>query len=247
MQDNIFRSESYGGIEIRQNARKNTLMGFFYSVALHAILILLYVGWTWISSEDKDRISFNGRSIALIDISPPPSTSRDIALPPPTAMSAAMPKFGIPVSVPDVQAPNQILPENNIPGDQNSTPGTAIGIPDGTGTHADVPPVKAILANRPDPSIFVSVDEDPKPTQNIQELVQYPDQAKRSNLEGKVSYSALIGIDGSVKAVIIDKSDYEVFKQPVIDALMKTRFTPARIDQNPVEVYYSGTISFKIH
>jgi len=116
MPDNIFKSQTYGGVEIKQNARKNTYIGFIYSVALHALLILLYVGWTWISSEDKNRIPFYGKSIALIDIAPPPSTSHDIALPPPAsaAVTAAMPKLGIPVPVPDIQAPNQVIPDNNI-------------------------------------------------------------------------------------------------------------------------------------
>jgi len=126
-------------------------------------------------------------------------------------------------------------------------PGSIVGIPESTLTNIILPPVKVAIPNKPDRTIFIAVDEDPKPIQDIQSLIQYPEQAKRSNLEGKVTYSALIGIDGRVKDVIIDKSDYDVFRQPVIDALMKARFTPARVDQNPVEVYYSGTISFRLH
>jgi TonB family protein len=231
------------------DSQRNTLIGLIYSVALHAVLILLYVGWTWITSENDTKVIGSHYKTTFIDIAPPPSVGHDISLPPPVAPPHlfSKPTFGIPIPIANIKSSDYIMPENNMPisRDQNSSPGNIIGTTENAiGTPFDI---KVVVPDKPDRNIFVAVDEDPKPVQDIQSLVQYPEQAKRSNLEGKVSYSALIGIDGRVKEVLIDKSDYDVFKQAVIDALMRTQFVPARVDNTPVQVYYNGTISFRLH
>src|SRR5438552_9085430 len=101
--------EQYGSIELKNNARKNTVMGFIYSIALHALLVLLYVGWTWISRDDESRISVRHRVISIADLMPPPSASNDQPLLPRSlpANDISKPNFGIPVPVPDIQAPNE--------------------------------------------------------------------------------------------------------------------------------------------
>ena len=242
--------EQYGGIDIKKNAEKNTYMGFTYSVALHALLILLYVGWTWITSEDDSKVPrFHRKITSLAELAPPPSTSQDMATPPPAAptMDVAKPTFGIPVPVPDIQAPNQTMPTNDIPmppSTDNTGPAGPGGPPGGEGNGP--PPVAVVEDKAPSQDEFIEVSEEPKPTQNIQGLVQYPETAKKASLEGKVTFSALIGKDGRVEKVTIDKADYEVFKQPVIDAVSKVRFTPARNNQTPVRVWYTQTISFKL-
>ena len=242
--------EQYGGIDIKKNAEKNTYMGFTYSVALHALLILLYVGWTWITSEDDSKVPrFRRKISSLAELAPPPSTSQDMAAPPPAAptMDVAKPTFGIPVPVPDIQAPNQVMPTNDIqmPASGDNTGPAGPGGPPSDGTGGP-PPVAVVEDKAPSQDEFIEVSEEPKPTENIQSKVQYPETAKKANLEGKVTFSALIGKDGRVEKVTIDKADYEVFKQPVIDAVSKVRFTPARNNQTPVRVWYTQTISFKL-
>src|SRR5438445_7640735 len=130
--------EQCGGVDIKNNAQKNTYMGFIYSVALHALLILIYVGWTWITSEDDSKVPHFRRKISsLAELAPPPSTSQDMAAPPPAApqMDVAKPTFGIPVPVPDIQAPNQTMPVNDIPMPQaeNTGPAGTSGPPGGEG------------------------------------------------------------------------------------------------------------------
>ncbi|MDP4220996.1 MAG: TonB family protein [Bacteroidota bacterium] len=243
--------EQYGGIDIKKNAEKNTYMGFVYSVALHALLILIYVGWTWITSEDDSKVPHFRRKITSIaELAPPPSTSQDMAAPPPSAptVDVARPTFGIPVPVPDIQAPNQTMPTNDIPMPPSDNTGPAgPGGPPGGEPGGAPPPPPPPQDKEPSEDEFIEVSEEPKPTENIQTKVQYPETAKRSGLEGKVTFSALIGLDGRVLNVKIDKADYEVFKQPVIDAVSKVRFTPARNGQTPVKVWYTQTISFKLN
>jgi len=243
--------EQYGGIDIKRNAKRSTYLGFAYSVGLHALLILLYVGWTWFTREDDNKVPrFRRKISSLAELAPPPSTSQDMAAPPPSAptMDVAKPTFGIPIPVPDIQAPNQTMPTNDIPmppSDAGTGPAGPGGPP--SGDVGGPAPVKQEEEKAPSQDEFIEVSEEPKPTQNIQGIVQYPETARHGGLEGKVTFSALIGKDGRVEKVVIDKADYEVFKQPVIDAVMKVRFTPARQNQTPVRVWYTQVVNFKLH
>lgn len=245
--------EQYGGIDIKKNAKKNTYKGFAYSVALHALLILIYVGWTWLNTEDDSKVPrFRRKISSLAELAPPPSTSQDMAAPPPSAptMDVSKPTFGIPVPVPDIQAPDQTMPDNTMPTPpSDAPPGPAgPGGPPGGDPGGAPPPPPPPPPGDPEQDAFIpDITQDAKPTQNIQSIVKYPEQARKANLEGKVSFSALIGEDGKVRKVVIDKADYEVFKQPVIDAVMSVRFTPALQNQTPAKVWYSQTVSFKIN
>ena len=108
---------------------------------------------------------------------------------------------------------------------------------------------KTIPPQEAEPSIdeFIEASEEPKPMQNIQSLVVYPEKAKRAGLEGKVMFSILIGKDGNVRKINIDHADYDVFRQPVIDAMQKVKFIPAKgLDGKPMMVWYTQTINFKL-
>jgi protein TonB len=108
------------------------------------------------------------------------------------------------------------------------------------------PPPQSVSNDDPSQDEFIEIDDEPKPIQDIQKLVKYPEEARRAGLEGKVMVSILIGKDGNIKRITIDKADADVFRQPVIDALKKVRFTPARKDGKPVMVWYTQSISFKL-
>lgn len=93
---------------------------------------------------------------------------------------------------------------------------------------------------------FVSVEVEPYPIQNIQNLVEYPEVAKRAGLEGKVLLSALIDTSGKVIKVLIDKSDYPVFEESARNAVMKAKFTPARQNGKHVKLWYTLPIVYKL-
>jgi len=85
----------------------------------------------------------------------------------------------------------------------------------------------------------------PMPLQPIS--IDYPAEAKSADIEGKVNFSALVGKDGNVIKVSINKSDNKIFNQAVIDAVKKIHFTPAKLDNGELtKVWYSQTINFKL-
>src|SRR5688572_28877902 len=65
----------------------------------------------------------------------------------------------------------------------------------------------ALLDSIPSADEFVSVEVEPYPIQDIQSLLEYPEEAKKSGLEGKVILSALIDTNGKVIKVEVDRSD----------------------------------------
>jgi TonB family protein len=115
---------------------------------------------------------------------------------------------------------------------------------DGPGININQTP---LMENDPMPDEFIDISEEPKPLQDIQSIVQYPEIAKKASLEGKVIFNALIGKSGQVEKVIIEQSDNKVFDQAVIDAVYKLRFTPAKQNNVPVKVWYMSTVKFKLN
>lgn len=241
--------DRYGAIELQQNADKFVTRGFLTSLVMIVVLFLLYYGIGALTKQDEKKIP-RVRIKSLAELAPPPSTQEEVAEPMSVApaVDVAKPTFGIPVPVPDAVAPQAVMPNlNDLP------VSTSIGEGEGSGGvelvgsgSAPVTISTPVAEEEPDPEEFISVDVEPAPIQNLQSLVVYPEVAKRSGLEGKVIISALIDVDGKVLKTRIEKADYDVFKQPTIDALMKARFTPARQNGEPVKLWYTVPISFKL-
>src|SRR6185369_12304261 len=92
-----------------QDFEKNTLIGFIYSIALHALLILIYVGWTWITKDDQQKI-IDGQHFSIImdGWSPPnPSPKNSNGG---MKTGSAVKTVGIQIPVPNIESPKEILP-----------------------------------------------------------------------------------------------------------------------------------------
>lgn len=244
--------EQYGGIEMKRTGKQNTIRGFIGAVVVHLLLLGLYFAWNAIANQAEKKIPHIRHISSLAELAPPPSTednNMDAApVAPAPTVDIAKPTFGIPVPVPDIQAPNQTMPDmNNIPV-QSSTPGDGgggVALTNNGPVHVEAPK-EPVVEDVPDKDAFVDIQVEPKPVQNIQALVEYPEVAKRSGVEGKVTADVLIAKDGHVEKVEISKSDNEIFNQAAITALKKARFTPAIQNGNPVPVWWTVPIVFKL-
>lgn len=101
--------------------------------------------------------------------------------------------------------------------------------------------------NDPSPDQFVDVKHEPQELTPLERLVVYPEEARRNMLEGTVALTALVDIDGSVKKVEIIHSDSSIFDQAAIDAMMKERFTPAMYNGQPLKVWITRRINFRLN
>jgi Ca-activated chloride channel family protein len=81
----------------------------------------------------------------------------------------------------------------------------------------------------------------------IQKNVVYPIIAKKAGFEGKVVLRILVGIDGRAKTIEISYSDFSMFDSSAIDAVRKTKFTPAQVNGVAKEEWVTIPIQFKLN
>lgn len=237
--------EDYGGIDLKKNEQRFFSNALGVSIGIHLLLILLYFGWAWFSNDEARAPHIMIHSIA--ELAPPPSTENtpeEMPVTPPPPTNVVKPNLGVPVPVPDAIAPQLTLPNMNTP-----TPPPAVV---GNGPVTTSGPVNLniktpVESDEPKEGEFVDVSDPPTAVVPIEKLIQYPEVARRSGLEGSVTVDALIGKDGHVIKVNVLKSDYDIFKDAAIAAMMKATFTPARQNGTPLEVWTTETIHFRLN
>jgi len=87
----------------------------------------------------------------------------------------------------------------------------------------------------PDMNKFVKAEEMPQMITQVQP--QYPDELKKNNIEGKVFVKLLIDKEGNPKKAVVIKSDNEALNKLSIDAAMESKFTPAKIKNEPLAIW----------
>jgi len=240
----VERIEQYGGIDLKKNYQKYFSNALGISIALHCIVILGFIGWVYLMNNDSRVPHLRIHSIA--ELAPPPSTqdkpdeAQPVTPPPPADM--VKPNLGVPVPVPDAIAPQLTLPNMNEP-----APPAAVSGPVSNGPVDLKIPDQPVTEADPNPDDFVDVSDEPHEVQPLEKTIVYPEIARRSGLEGKVTLQALIGKDGHVEKVEVIKSDYDVFKDAAITAMKNMKFTPARQNGTPLKLWITRTINFRLN
>ena len=97
--------------------------------------------------------------------------------------------------------------------------------------------------------VFVETESDPILNYaQLQANLIYPEMAKRIDIEGKVLIRVVVGKDGKPvqgKVRVLESSN-ELFNQAAIDAVMKSSFTPAIQNKQPIEVPVTVPIVFRL-
>ena len=95
---------------------------------------------------------------------------------------------------------------------------------------------------------FIPYDTPPMPIGGqtaISNNVRYPELAKKAGLQGQVVIQAKIGVDGSVEeATVLRGIPGSGFDDAAIEAIKKTKFTPAKQRDKDVSVWISIPVSF---
>ena len=84
----------------------------------------------------------------------------------------------------------------------------------------------------------------PKATKQV--MPQYPEIARKANIEGKVFVRVRLGKDGKVKKVL-GVTGPEVFHEAATDVVWQWVFSPAMQNDRPVSVEVTLPISFQLH
>jgi TonB family protein len=100
------------------------------------------------------------------------------------------------------------------------------------------------LSPDPAPGEYVATDELPEAIHKVPP--QYPDAARKADIEGRVIVSALVGRDGLVKDVRVVKS-IAPLDEAAMAAVRQWAFKPAMKNGEPVSVWVTVPVNFTLH
>jgi protein TonB len=75
---------------------------------------------------------------------------------------------------------------------------------------------------------------------------RYPTMARRAGVEGSVVVRGIVRRDGTIDDVEIIKDLPYGLGQSARDAVSKWRFRPATVRGEPIDVYYTVTVNFRL-
>ena len=233
----------YGAFELKRGYQKNLGMALVFAGALHLIII---GGFLLISSLSSKPPEAKGvvRIKTIAELAPPPSVSQTEA--PQVAVASpalAAPSVGIPKAVPDEEAPQDvtIASQKELSEIQDLSAKSIIG-GGGDSIAIDIPMEEYL----PVPGEFVPVDEQPVALEYVKP--EYPPMARQAGFEGTVWVEALVDKNGNVRDVRVVKSSGSSagFEEAAIEAAKKTKWKPAISNKQPVAVWVTYPVVFKL-
>ncbi len=235
----------YGGAELRRNYSKYLGTALGIATALHILfLVVFWVAQHWGESDKQKAIPIV--KMRLSDLAPPPSIQQQAQPPVSAAAPVAKPSVGVPVPVPDAEvSPEQTFATLN----QITEAAAPVGDATGTGNaqvQVDAGPIDIPKQEDENPYDFVPVEKEPSPVTDIRGQLVYPELARKANIEGRVYLRFKVLANGTVGDVIVEKSDHKIFEDAAISAIKKCKFTPAIQNGEPIAVWTSQMIEFKL-
>jgi len=251
----ILPNRPYGAYELNEWIRRYTYRAFLIAVGFLLFLFLAFFVYNYLHQRAlalKPKIPVV--RIKLSDLPPPPTNQPEVAPPPPTnvAIAGGPPTVaGNPVPVPETLLSPDAKDFANVEDVARATSkgGEGIdiggfGIGEGT---VIAPDTRVQKEQEPDPDEFVFVEKEPSfDYADLQRRVQYPEIARRAGIEGKVIVKVLVGKDGKPKRAFVADSPSDMLNDAALKAVLATTFTPAIQNGNPIDVWVTIPIIFKI-
>jgi protein TonB len=162
---------------------------------------------------------------------------------------AVVPQPPVEAPKPPAATPDRLMSEHEPPATEGP-PGFDEGEPglvDGTGRGSGERPGLTEGDPGGDGSDPVVVTGDmTKPALLVKVEPTYPDVARMARLSGRVTISAVIGLDGSVESAEVLASTSPLFSDTAIGAVRKWRYRPALMNGKPVRVYFTVVVDFSL-
>ena len=116
-------------------------------------------------------------------------------------------------------------------------------------SNFDVPPPPPPIEEEEIPD-FLPLENQPKPIGGIgaiQKLIKYPEIAIKAGIQGQVVIHVLVNEEGiPVETRVLKSLGNSGCDEAAIDAILKTRFTPASQRNRPVKFWMSIPIKFQL-
>lgn len=245
-----FGWKPYSFVQLQRFRTKAAIVGFVTALMFTGTLIGGYATWLAVKATSERGRQFNSAKILLSKLPPPPAADPTAVPPPPPPTDNRGPaaRAGTPVPVPDALVAPDVKDFANI--DQISRASSKGGDGNDTGVlglaNEDIK-VEVRDDEEPDMYEFVPVEKEPYlDIKELQSRVEYPDIAKRANIQGKVLVRVLVGKNGIPVKCSIQSSDSDLLEPAATKAIMKSVFTPALQNSQPVTCWVSIPVIFII-
>ncbi|MEK6552477.1 MAG: energy transducer TonB, partial [Bacteroidota bacterium] len=180
-----------------------------------------------------------GRVLKYSDLGPPPSITNEAPPQITVAGPVAPPTVGVPVPVPDEQAPPEATIATQQEMSQQAAPALGSDIGGQTQITQDIK-----IDEEPSMDGFVAVEKYPEMVVPVKP--EYPEIAKRAGITGKVYVKVLVDKEGKPKRAVVIKTDSDLFNDAAIAAAMKSAFTPALQNNHPIAVWIVLPYKFQL-
>jgi len=232
----------YGNFELKRAYRKNMTMGMLIASAFALLSVSSAVIINKIASKPPEAVG----TITLKSI-------QDLGAPPPVAQAdvpinvqvqqVVKPNVGVPTPVPDEQAPEEATVATQDQLAQMTAPAPVVDLDQIGNKDINVENMDELL---PKPDEFVAYEEQPQQIETVQPV--YPEMARQAGVEGVVWVKALVDKEGKVRDVIIVKPSgaNAGFEDAAVEAAKKTTWKPAISNGQPVAVWISYKIEFRL-
>jgi periplasmic protein TonB len=226
----------YGAPDLIDGSARRTLRAILTGVGFWLLAYVAILGWMVthpVVIEPERTVVVPYRELGA-----PPPLAQAIPPPPVVMVSSSMkePAVGMPVPVPDIQVP----PQQTIASQEEIAASTGTAETSGDRVVVVQPPESGALPGLND---FVYVDE--LPVLVTDTPPQYPEVARQAQLEGEVLLRVLVGKDGRVVDVHVEKS-IPMLDQAAVDAAKTWVFKPALCNNHPVAVWITRRIRFSL-
>lgn len=228
----VKNSGVYGAFELKRLYPRNYSIGVTIAIIIHLFAIGSYYIVEALNKEEEIDAP-TVRIMKYSELGPPPSIANEVPPQVAVAAQAAAPTVGVPVPVPDEEAP----PEQTIATQKEMSAVAAPSIGDDLGGGAQITQDIKIEDRPEEPGMddFVAVEKFPEMVVSVQP--EYPEIARRAGITGKVYVKVLVDKSGKPKRAVIMKSDSDLFNDVSIAAAMKCAFTPALQNNHPIAVW----------
>jgi protein TonB len=243
------KNKEYGAYKLRKGYKT------YLSIAMWIAVLIVFLATTgptiyrMLNPEKVDPRKL--KKVIITDLAPPPSIGEEqkqeqLEAPPPLKSTI---KFTPPVVKPDEQVKDEYIPTVDELKEVDPGMKTEEGVQGGVDYSLIEVEEKVVEKKEEAPTYFVAVEEMPEPIGGIgaiQQLIEYPEIAKRAGVEGKVYVLAFVDESGNVTNVKLIKGIGAGCDEAALDAVRKTKFKPGKQRGTPVKVQVSIPIVFKL-
>lgn len=256
------KNKDYGAYTLRSGSPKRHAVAFIV-VAAAAVLTFLAASLinTYNQNKRKEKIT---DVVQMSDISmknaevPKENIEKRYEAPPPVELKSTI-KFTAPVIMDDnkVNENNQITSQDELVGAKvEISTTTVIGTDEQFGKNiADLEKDKLVVGEKaPDEEVHIVVEQPPSfpggdaaLMEYLNNNISYPAIAVDMNIQGKVTCSFVVGKDGSIQDVRVERSvDGSLDKEAVRVIKSMPRWIPGRQGGNAVKVKYYLPVTFRL-